>query len=168
MNAENYAKTALEQFQNEINIKYYYNRIVRDKFNLLYININSIRNKLDELELLILEINKKESKNTVHLIALTEIRINEHETQFYNLPHYTLHACARGTGQGGCALYVHETLASTTIDMKSINNIEFLSVNIISLSTVITVVYKQPKVNDDVFIDTLNSYIENKDGTTFV
>lgn len=58
--------------------------IEKNKLNILHINIQSIRNKIDELYIYINEIEKK-YKGTIHVIALSEIWIYRNENRFFNL-----------------------------------------------------------------------------------
>lgn len=131
------------------------------KFNILYININSIRNKLDELELNIHDIQNSYEK-IIHFIALTETRIFEADVPYFNLHSYVSFHCTRRYGYGGCALFVYESLTCYLVEKKSVSYIELLTVNIIELSLNITVVYKQPTVNDVTLIDTLSSHTGKK------
>lgn len=55
-----------------------------DQINLLYSNINSIRNKLYDLE----DVAHSSTSKIIHFIALTETRIFDTETDFINLPNY--------------------------------------------------------------------------------
>lgn len=158
----NYILRTINNLQNQIDLMHIHKKNNLGKFNILYLNINSLLNKLDDLELEIYNIRKKNKNKTIHAIALTEIRLQERVTPFFNLPHYTSFYRMRPDGHGGCALFVHDTLSCNVIAKTTTNNIELLTVNITELAASITVVYKQPSVNDDTFINTLNSYIERK------
>lgn len=164
----NYASKTLNYMQKQMNIKISKNKLVCGKFNMIYLNINSIQHKLDDLESLIYEFNKHNNKKTIHFIALTEVRIEEQQAKFFNIPSYTSFFCTRADGYGGCGLLVHNTLSSNLIDKKSNANIELLSVNIVELSICITVVYKQPAVSSDTFIDTFQNFIDNKKTTIVI
>lgn len=53
-----------------------------DQFNLMYWNINSLRNKLYDIE----EIAHQNSSKLIHFIALTETRILDSEVDYFNIP----------------------------------------------------------------------------------
>lgn len=159
---KNYTQKTIDNQHALLDLKHIHKKNVLGKFNLLYLNINSLRNKLDELELEIFNLRKRNKNKIIHAIALTEIRLEEHITSFFNLPNYSSFFCTRPDGHGGCALFVHESMNCNLIEKKSIFNIELLMVNITELAASITVVYKQPSVNNDTFIQTFNTYIERK------
>lgn len=146
---------------NRIKLKHINNKTVLGKFNILYLNINSIVSKLDELEIHLSNI-IKDSNKTIHCVALTEMRIHEQQLAFFNIPSYTAFVSTRSDGYGGCALYVHDTINAHLIEKKSFNNIDLITVNLIELGASIIVVYKQPAVDNEFFINFMASYIENK------
>lgn len=77
-----------------------------DQFNMIYLNINSIKNKLFDIE----EIANQNKKKLVHFIALTETRITDNDIDLFNIPNYRSFFSNRGDGYGGAALYIHESL----------------------------------------------------------
>lgn len=160
--APNYAQTSLLHAQNAIHLQHNINKIKFGKYNLLYLNINSLLNKLDDLESTIANLNGQNIRNKIHFIALTEIRLHEHQTPYFNMQNYTPYFCTRDDGYGGCALFVHASLNSNLIEKISSQGIELLTVKIVDLALNVTVVYKQPSVNNDSFTDILHKYIEKK------
>lgn len=150
----------LQTMQQNLNAKYFTEKFKLGKYNLLYLNINSLRNKFEEIELLIEQIKISEGK-IIHFIALTETRIKSHDIPFYNIANYLSFHCTRDDGYGGCALFVHNSLTCNFVKNKSIHNIELITVYIIEPAINITVVYKQPTVNGEIFIHTLIPFIEN-------
>lgn len=81
---------------------------------------------------------------------------------YLNIQNYNAYHSTRNDGNGGCALFVHDSLTSNLIEKKSEFNIEFLTVKILNLGIHILVMYKQPPVNGGLFIDALQERIENK------
>lgn len=156
-----YAAKVLKPIHSLLKLKHINHKLSMGKFNILYLNINSIAHKLDELEIHIHNIINGSNK-IIHCIALTEVRIHEYQTSFFNIPSYTSFFCTRNDGYGGCALFVHDSINAHLIDKQSIGNIEFLTVKLIELSSEIIVVYKQPAVSNEVFGDLFNKYISNK------
>lgn len=162
MNTECYAFKAMENIHREIELKHFKHKLILGKFNILYLNINSIRNKLDELEINIQNIIKTNSQNFIHVIALTEVRVQEHLTKYFNIPYYTSFFQTRYDGHGGCALFIHDGINCSLVEKKSVHNIELLSVHLTALNSTLTVVYKQPSVDNELFLHTLESFIVNK------
>lgn len=72
------------------------------QFTILYININSIQNKIEKIESLI---KIAEGKNSiVHFIALAEIKLEKEQNKYYNIENYNAYFNNRIDGDGGVAL----------------------------------------------------------------
>lgn len=150
LNRNIYAHQVASNSNDGLNVKYYKNKYGLGQFNLLYLNINSIRNKLTELEIQ-LQLILNETKKIVHFVALTEIRILDYDKPYFNLPEYNSFFSTRLDGDGGCALFVHESIKCKLIYEHSSDNVNTLIVNIIDLNLNIAVVYKQPMVAFNTF-----------------
>lgn len=127
------------------------------KVNILYLNINSLKNKLNELEFLI----GSYGNTIIHIIALTEIRTKTEENDKYCLHEYNAYFSNRQDGHGGVALYIHESFLSCLVESECTNNINFLCGKIIDLNIFIGVIYKQPLVSKSGFMEYMGSKIEN-------
>lgn len=136
------------------NKKHKLNTFTLDKLNLLYLNINSIRNKIDEIEFIIAQNPKK----IIHFIALTEIRIPIENNKFFHIPNYNVYFNNRNCGDGGVALYVHVSIQSTLSTTECHQNINYLSVNLNKLKFNVAVIYKKPTVTNNIFYE----FMENK------
>lgn len=123
-----------------------------DQFNLIYWNINSIRNKLYDIE----ETAYQNSSKFIHFIALTETRILDSEIDYFNIPNYTSYFSNRPDGHGGAALFVHNSVDSNLIASGCDFKTNYVIVNIPALKTSIAVVYKKPTVSIDKFLAVLN------------
>lgn len=128
-----------------------------DAFNLDYWNINSIKNKIYLIEN---DVNSHNGK-TIHFIALSETRIKENETTFYNLPNYKSYFNCRKDGHGGVALYVHESVDSNLVESDEKFKINYVIVNVPAIRSSIAVIYKKPTVSIDKFLEIL-TYILTK------
>lgn len=126
------------------------------KVNILYLNINSLKNKLNELEFLI----GSYGNTIIHIIALTEIRTKTEENDKYCLHEYNAYFSNRQDGHGGVALYIHESFLSCLVESECTNNINFLCGKIIDLNIFIGVIYKQPLVSKSGFMEYMGSKIE--------
>lgn len=156
-----YASNAFKYYTENIDLKYTKNKLALSKFNILYLNINSILNKLDELEIEIENV-LRNSGNLIHVIALTEIRIHDHMTQYFNIPGYTAFFCTRADGYGGCGVFVHDSICCSLVSKQSTQNIEILTLNLIEMSLLLSIVYKQPTVKDEIFLREFDALIYNK------
>lgn len=136
------------------NTKHRLNAFTLDKLNLLYLNINSIRNKIDEIEFIIAQYPHK----IIQFIALTEIRITSENNRFFHIPNYNVFFNNRNSGDGGVALYVHYSIQSTLCISECHQNINYLLINLNKLKFNIAVIYKKPTVNNTTFFE----YINNK------
>lgn len=138
----------------KINTKYKLNTFTLSKLNILYLNINSIRNKIDEIEIII----ASHSNKIIHFMALTEIRITRETNKFYHIPNYNVYFNNRDSGDGGVALYIHDSIQTTEIHNECIQNINFLMIRINKLKFNLGVIYKKPTVTNNTF----NEFMRNK------
>lgn len=126
------------------------NKTKLDQFNLKYLNINSIRNKIFELEN---EINS--SNKVIQFIALTETRIFPNETDLFNLPNYKSYFSCCQDGHRGAALFVHESVDSSLVESDTQFKINYVIVKVPALKASIAVIYKKPTVSKDKFFSVL-------------
>lgn len=86
---------------------------VGHKFNILHLNVQCIRNKIEQIELCLHE-------NNVDVICITEHWLNMFETESIKLHGYVLSAifCRKQFKNGGVAIFVRENLS---INVKEIN-----------------------------------------------
>lgn len=132
------------------------NKTKLDQFNLKYLNINSIRNKIFELEN---EINS--SSKVIQFIALTETRIFPNETDLFNLPNYKSYFSCCQDGHRGAVLFVHESVDRSLVESNTQFKINYVIVKVPALKASIAVVYKKPTVFKDNFFSVL-THILNK------
>lgn len=132
------------------------------KYNIIYININSLRNKLCELELMIESY--KSRGITVHFIALTEVRLDDAYSSYYNLSDYNVYFCNKQINSGGVALYCHKSLTSAPLFHASVSNVDLLCISVGSLNIRICVIYKQPTVPFANFFPIIDSFLERYRG----
>lgn len=82
-----------------------YNFIQSNGINLVHINIQSIRKKIDDLEEYINQTSNL-TKSKIHIIALSEIWIYENENKFYNLSGYNVYFSNRNNNRSGGCCYL--------------------------------------------------------------
>lgn len=126
-----------------------------DNINIKYWNANSIRNKLYTIEN---EVNLRSDKTT-HIIAITETRIFDHQTEFYNLPNYNSYFICRKDGYGGVCLYIHESIDSNLIESSEEAKINYVIVNVPAIRSSVAVVYKKPSVSFSVLATVLTKIL---------
>lgn len=114
------------------------------KFNILYLNINSLLNKLHDIELLLAGCER--DGILVHFLALTEVRLDDDTSVFYELPNYKSYFCNKQKNSGGVVVYVHESIKSTMLTKLSIMNVDLVCVSVCSLNFKLCIFYKQPNV----------------------
>lgn len=72
---------------NHFSIEYFNGKLVSNKkFNILYLNINSLLNKLNDIELL-LDGCEREGI-LVHFLALTEVRLDDDSSEYFGIQNY--------------------------------------------------------------------------------
>lgn len=128
-----------------------------DQFNLIYWNINSIKNKLFDIE----EIANQKKNKLIHFIALTETRITDNDNDLFNIPNYRSFFSNRGDGYGGAALYIHESIDCNLIVSGVEHKVNYAVVNVPILKSSIAVVYKKPTVSMDKFLSVLNKVFDS-------
>lgn len=70
------------------------------------LNIRSIRNKMDELEIYVNNLVKKP-----HIIIITETWLKSQEIQFFNIKHYeTIGNCRESTRGGGILFFIRDDI----------------------------------------------------------
>lgn len=126
-----------------------------DQFNMKYWNINSMRNKIFEIENEVSLVSNK----TVHFVALTETRIFENEIDLFNLPNFKAYFSCRDDGHGGAALFVHESLDSSLVESACLFKINYVIVKIPALRASIAVLYKKPTVSNSKFFAVLTQIL---------
>lgn len=129
---------------------------VKGDIQVLYLNIRSIRNKIDKLETLI------NMHRHIHIIILSETWLCEEETQYFNLSGYTHFYSTRASHAGGVSIYVRSDFFANAIYCKEWDNNSMLGINIrIGIKSInIFAVYKQPKSKFDIFIHELENVMK--------
>lgn len=114
------------------------------KYNILYMNINSLLNKLNDLEVVIEE--HKGNGNLIHFIALTEVRLDDQSSEYYNIDDYTAFYCNKQRNSGGVALFCHNTMSCAPLFQMNVCGVDVLGISVFNLNIKIAVIYKQPTV----------------------
>lgn len=145
---------------NNITLEHFSGKLVSNKkFNILYLNINSLLNKISDIELLIAECGR--DGVLVHFLALTEVRLDDLTSNYYNLQDYNSYFCNKQRNSGGVVLYCHSSLSCTMQTQVSIMNVDLVCVSITTLDIKVCVFYKQPGVPASTFFSILDSFLDD-------
>lgn len=125
---------------------------------MLYININSLLNKLHDVEIL-LDGYRKDGI-FVHFLALTEVRLDDETSEFYGLPNYNSFFCNKQKSSGGVVIFAHESIQCTMLTQLSVMNVDMVCVTVSSLNFKLCVFYKQPTVPSFTFLSILESFLD--------
>lgn len=148
---------------NKLSISYHINKFnifKNNHLNIIYLNIQSLRNKLSEIKNLI-----NSFDHDVHFIVLTEIFIYSSEIPVYNIPNYNAFFSARDTkGGGGVAIFVHESINCEVIFeiTHELNNL--ILIKITETNQHILAVYRPPysdKTKVTSFFDKIEEIIQH-------
>lgn len=144
---------------NALTVNHSLNKIsTTDGLNLLYININSLLNKLQDIELL-LEGYRRDGI-TIHILALAEVRLDDATSEYYNIADYNSYFCNKERNSGGVALYCHNSINTSILTQLSVVNVDLLCVTVASLNIKLCVFYKQPTVPTSTFLSIIDSFLD--------
>lgn len=129
-------------------VMYYSNEIVASKYSILRINVKSLKNKLDDLELFVHN-QKKRNDIEFYILVLTEINIFKEDSKYYNLPSYNAYFSTNESGEGGVALYIHRSLTSGVIEKLENDQINCIIANIPDLKIHVGVLNSHPNTTTE-------------------
>lgn len=127
--------------------------------NIIHMNIQSIRNKIDDIEEFLMTI-AKQTKAKIHIIALSEIWIFQNENKFYNINGYNAYFSNRNDNRsGGCCFFVINELKSTLLNEFEFEKSNFLIIKINKHDLKIACVYRYGNSNVINFNEKLESEV---------
>lgn len=143
-----------------IAVNYSINNIINSNgLNLLYLNINSLLNKLEDIELILA--NYKLHGILIHFLALTEVRLDDLTCEYYNLDQYKSYYCNKEKNSGGVALFCHNSISTSVLTQLTLMNVELLCISVASPNIKICVFYKQPTVLTSTFLSIIDSFMDD-------
>ena len=122
-----------------------------------YLNINSIRNKLDHLFTMI--------NNNIDIICISETKLDSSfPVSQFKVPGYSLpHRKDFNSKSGGMLVYINESITGTVLEKLAIPSdlhILPIEINLRKSKWLIIPIYKHPSTNDEYFLQNLNRVIE--------
>lgn len=154
---------------NYMNIKFKTNNSLK----IFYFSARSITKKVDNLEIIIDNIEKK-NNTKIDIIAITEHWINDDAAEYFSFGQYTTIFSSRpDKGGGGSALFIRNSLEFTVKQIFSDNSNSFLSINLKRQNITITCVHRQTNYTTaalEQFFDQLENHIQSNcmTGTAYV
>lgn len=122
--------------------------------NVLYMNIRSLRNKIDDVKLLV------ESYANIHILIMTETWLYENEVNLFNIPNYrAVHSCREARG-GGTVIYIHESMNYKELDSDNGKNCNWVTIQLIDVKVNICVVYRPPRTSVLEFCDEITNKMQ--------
>lgn len=124
-------------------IKHSNDFIMLGKYNILFLNINSLHQNLEELDFIL------EQNPRIYFIVLTGIKIPSQQNGVFNLNNYQSYFNNRGHGKGGVAINVHQSMISSERENVYVDNVHRMVLKIHSLDIHLTIIYTQSDTNKD-------------------
>lgn len=117
--------------------------------NIMYLNARSIRNKMDDIEILLHTVPE------IDIVAVCETWLDKSEELYFNLPNYSAVYSSREKDGGGAGLYIKDGLEYTNVDVIE-ERTSILTVKLLQTNVTIVLVYKPPKENEENFINLID------------
>lgn len=137
--------------------------ILPSKYNILHININSLQQKIDDLELYIHKLHERGVN--IHIISVAQIKIHREVTKFYNLSDYNSYFSVNSSDEAGCALFVHKSLTSGIVGSVESESANCLIANITALNINVGVFYKNPTATTESVVKYYHSILKDNQRT---
>lgn len=101
----------INQFKSTLDFNVFYSNLLKSKgdFRIFYQNVRSLKNKIEELEILI-------DNYKADVIILTETWITKNDKEFYNFNYYNaVYSCRKRQG-GGLGVFLRNSLEYKVIE----------------------------------------------------
>lgn len=132
-------------------------------FKILYLNLQSIRNKFNDLEILLGSLNYE-----VHALVFTETWLKQDENQFFNIKGYSAFHSNRSTKRGGSVcIYIKNSISVTEIYEEEFLNCNILLVKLNDIDIKIGCIYRPPDTNAELFNIKLSEILEKFNKSIF-
>lgn len=129
------------------------NNVSVNNFNCIYLNIRSLRNKLDEILLFLASFNK-----TIHILILVETWLHESEKSITNLPSYnSIHSVRTDKLGGGVSIFVKDNLIFNSVYENVLDNNNILIISLPEQKIYVCGIYNNPRSDINNFFVYLNN-----------
>lgn len=126
-----------------------------DGFNVLYVNARSLRDKTDQLEVIL-----KSLKIQVQIIVISETWLKPGEEKFYNIPDYNACYVSRDKHGGGVGILIRKSLLFK-ITKEHNSELSMLTVSIVKHNLSITALYRPPNYDMRAFLEEFENFLES-------
>lgn len=124
-----------------------------NKLKVMYLNARSIKNKMEDIEILIFGEN-------IEIIVITETWVNKGEEKYYKFKNFnSIWACRRRRG-GGLGIFVKNNIEIELMETVE-NEIFFLSLKLKQYDIIISGIYRPPAIKSDILLTFLDEKLEN-------
>lgn len=117
-------------------------RTSKNGLHIVSINIHSIRNKIDQLQL---ELHKL---GHAHVVVVSETWIQPGNEAIYNLDGFTSIHLTRSDGYGGLSVFIRNGVNFTPLMQKTLDDIHVVSIKLVSFKLTIHAIYRRPISNN--------------------
>lgn len=130
-----------------------------NKLIIALLNIRSIKNKINDLETLIDDLNEKP-----HIIIITESWLKEDEVKFYNLNNYqTVSNCRINSRGGGILIFIRNDINFNVVLNELHGKSHFTLINLNDLNLKVCGFYRSPSTKPEQFFDILENVLDKTD-----
>lgn len=113
------------------------------RLNILYMNIQSVLNKLYDIETLIQSL-----KYTAHIIVLSETWLRENDGKHFNIPGYrSFHSIRVHKRSGGVSIFVDELIEATQLHEEDCDDSNYLVIKLLKHNINVLGIYKGNDTN---------------------
>lgn len=130
----------------------------KNKIKMLYLNACSIKNKMDEIELLLQE-------EEIDVMIVTETWVKKNEKKYYNFTGFNAVYAARERTGGGLGIFIKQKYKFEIVD-KIESEVSFIAIKIICIDAIFCGIYRPPLVKTEWFLNFLDEKLENFDALT--
>jgi exonuclease III len=134
----------------------------KNNLNMLYINAQSIRNKLPEFEAFVHSL-----QIPIQIIVVTEIWLKKNENQFFNIHGYNSFFSNRDSAFGGVAIYIKSNIEASQIFEEEFQKSNLLMVKLPKLNCYVLGIYRHFSTSLSEFTEKLDN-ITTKFKNTFI
>lgn len=130
-------------------------------FNLLQLNIHSMRRKLEDLESLVCQL------NNIHVLIISETWVYQWMERFYNIDGYVAYHASRPDGYGGLAVFVRTDVRHRLVEKGSYlaDSVQMAEIDLEQIGLRLFGIYRKPDEGGArAFVDFIDARVEGITG----